>query len=195
MRQRTEAPQVWVYPARLAFERQQRFEFRLGPREISPQDLPLPLALHIPLSTSQKISMNPSNNTAPNTARVDGDLVEQAHPGRGVPSHDPASAAQFLLEPEKAEREADSVLMGGGMVAGVATGATVGALVAGPVGVVVDGTAGAVVGALGAAIPGTAMNPDDSSSAGAAPSDTAHLHSKDIAGGGRTNEPVDKSIT
>ena len=139
--------------------------------------------------------MNQSTTTQPNTALVDGDLVEQAHPGRGVPSQDPASAAQFLLEPDEAEREANSVLMGGGMVAGVATGAAVGVMVAGPVGVVVGGAAGAVLGALGAAAAGTVMNPDDSSSASAAPTDTARLHNKDSAGGGRPNEQVDKSIT
>ncbi len=94
--------------------------------------------------------MNQSSTTPPNVAPADEDLVEQAHPGHGVPSQDPASTAQFPLEPEEAEREANSVLMGGGMVAGAATGAAVGVAVAGPVGVVVGGTVGAVVGALGA---------------------------------------------
>ncbi len=127
--------------------------------------------------------MNQSSTTPPNVAPADEDLVEQAHPGHGVPSQDPASTAQFPLEPEEAEREANSVLMGGGMVAGAATGAAVGVAVAGPVGVVVGGTVGAVVGALGASAAGTAMNPDDSSSAGRAPTDTARLHDKDSADG------------
>ncbi|MEO7939446.1 MAG: hypothetical protein ABIR55_12550, partial [Burkholderiaceae bacterium] len=67
-----------------------------------------------------------------NAAPVDEDLDEQAHPGHGVPSQDPTATAQFLLEPEESEREANSVLMGGGMVAGAATGAAVGVVVAGP---------------------------------------------------------------
>lgn len=117
--------------------------------------------------------MNRPSTTPPITAPVDEDLVEQAHAGHGVPSQDPASAAQFPLQPEEAEREAKSVLMGGGMVAGVATGATVGVVVAGPVGAVVGGTAGAVVGALGAAVAGTIVNPDDSTRKDQAPKDTA----------------------
>ena len=94
--------------------------------------------------------MNPAFTKALSAAPVDEDLVQQAHPGHGVPSQNPASAAQFLLGPEEAEREANSVLMGGGMVAGAATGAAVGVVLAGPVGVVVGGTLGAVVGAVGA---------------------------------------------
>lgn len=117
--------------------------------------------------------MNRPSTTPPNTTPVDADLVEQAHQGHGVPSQDPASVAQFPLEPEEAAREANSVFMGGGMVAGVATGATVGVVVAGPVGAVVGGTAGAVVGALGAAVAGTMMNPDDSGSNSKEPTDPA----------------------
>ncbi len=106
--------------------------------------------------------MNPSSTTPLNTTPVDEDLAEQAHPGHGVPSQDPASAAQFPLGPEEAQREANSALMGGGVVAGAATGAAIGAAVAGPVGVVVGGTLGTVVGALGASAAGTIANPDDS---------------------------------
>jgi len=106
--------------------------------------------------------MNPSSNTPLNTAPVDEDLALQARPGHGMPSQDPASAAQFPLEPEEAQREANSALMGGGLVAGAATGATLGVVVAGPLGVVVGGAMGAVVGALGAAAAGTRVNQDDS---------------------------------
>ena len=109
--------------------------------------------------------MNQSSTTPLNRAPVDEDLVEQAQPGHGVPSQDPASAAQFPLEPAQAQREANSVLTGGGLVAGVATGAAIGAAVAGPVGVVVGGSLGAVVGALGAAAAGTMVNTEGSSSA------------------------------
>ena len=97
--------------------------------------------------------MNP--NTTPLTdTPVDADLAEQANPGHGVPSQDPASAAQVPLEPEEAQREAKSVLVGGGVIAGAAAGAAIGAVVAGPVGVVVGGTLGTVVGALGAGAAG-----------------------------------------
>jgi predicted dithiol-disulfide oxidoreductase (DUF899 family) len=75
------------------------------------------------------------------------------------------SAAQFPLEPSEVKREAKSILMGGGMVAGAASGATVGVVVAGPVGVVVGSAVGAVVGVLGAAAAGSIVNPAGSSGA------------------------------
>ena len=133
--------------------------------------------------------------TAPlNTVTVDDDLIEQAHPGHGVPSQDPASAAQFPLEPEEAEREANSALTGGGLVAGAATGAAIGVMVAGPVGVVVGGSLGAVVGALGAAAAGTMVNPDDATSTDTAPAQTVRMHTEDSAGGGRPTAQLDKVI-
>ena len=119
--------------------------------------------------------MNPPSSVPSNSAPVDEDLVEQAHAGHGIPSQDPASAAQFALRPEEAEREAKSVLVGGGVMAGAATGAAVGVVVGGPVGVVVGGTLGAVVGALGAAAAGTMVNPKIASSADTAPADAARL--------------------
>jgi hypothetical protein len=97
------------------------------------------------------------------TAPHDPDLAEQARPGHGVPSQDPDPAAQIPLEPEEAEREAKSVLTGGGLVGGAAIGATIGVVAGGPVGVVVGGTLGAVAGALGGAAAGAAMNPGESS--------------------------------
>ena len=93
------------------------------------------------------------------TAPVDKDLAEQARPGHGVPSQDPDPAAQFMLNPEEAEREAKSVVAGGAAVGGAAIGAAIGVAVAGPVGVVVGGTVGAVVGALGGAAAGAAVKP------------------------------------
>ena len=119
--------------------------------------------------------MNPSPTPPSNTASVDGDLAEQARPGCGIPSQDPRPAAQMPLKPEEAEREAKSVLTGGGMMAGAATGATVGLAVAGPVGVVVGATLGAVAGAMGGAAAGTMVRPEDRSSADTAPADTAEL--------------------
>ena len=113
--------------------------------------------------------MNPSSTTSPHTVPVDEDLAEQAHPGQGIPSQDPASAAQFPLEREEAEREVKSVFVGGGMVAGAAVAATIGVVVAGPVGVVVGSTLGAVAGAIGAAAAGSMANPEDSSSGGTTP--------------------------
>jgi uncharacterized membrane protein len=70
------------------------------------------------------------------------------------------------LEPEEADREAKSVMTGGGVVGGAAIGATIGVAVGGPVGGVVGGTLGAVVGALGGVAAGTLMNPGASTSVG-----------------------------
>lgn len=105
--------------------------------------------------------MNISTTLSSPTLPVDKDLAEQARPGHGIPSQDPDPAAQVALSPEEAEREAKSVMTGGGMVGGAAIGAGIGVAVAGPVGVVVGGTLGAVAGALGGAAAGTVMNPKD----------------------------------
>ena len=102
-----------------------------------------------------------SSITEPTGAKpVDPDLAEQAVPGHGVPSQDPNPAAQVGLSPEEAEREAKSVLTGGGVVAGIATGAAVGAVVAGPVGILVGGTIGAVAGVIGSNAAGNLLNPE-----------------------------------
>jgi hypothetical protein len=108
--------------------------------------------------------MNSIINRPPSAAARDEDLAEQARPGHGIPSQDPDPAAQVALEPEEAEREAKSVMTGGGMVGGAAIGAGIGVAVAGPVGVVVGGTLGAVAGALGGAAAGTMMSPDAANS-------------------------------
>ena len=129
--------------------------------------------------------MNPSGTLPPNPAPADEDLAEQARPGYGVPSQDPRPAAQTLLLPEEAEREAKSVLVGGGVMAGAATGATIGVVVAGPVGVVVGAALGAVAGALGAAAAGTVVNPEGSRSTDTASASTVRLHIDDSGGGGR----------
>jgi pimeloyl-ACP methyl ester carboxylesterase len=129
--------------------------------------------------------MNPSAIPLPDAAPVDEDMVEQAHPGHGIPSQDPDPAAQTLLEPKEAEREAKSVLMGGGMVAGMATGAAIGVVVAGPVGVLVGATLGAAAGAVGGAAAGTAANPADPGRAEALPTDAVRLHIEDSGGKGR----------
>lgn len=108
--------------------------------------------------------MNSSATQPPGPKAVDPDLAEQAVPGHGVPSQDPDPAAQVGLNPEEAERESKSVLIGGGLVAGMATGAAVGAVVAGPVGILVGGTLGAVAGAAGSSAVGGLVNPDSASS-------------------------------
>ena len=77
---------------------------------------------------------------------VDPDTAEQAVPGHGVPSQDPEAEAQVGLSAHEAAREAKSVLTGGGLVAGMVTGAGVGAVVAGPVGILAGGTLGAIAG-------------------------------------------------
>lgn len=106
-----------------------------------------------------------SSKTGPIDGKpVDPDLADQAVPGHGVPSQDPDPAAQVGLDPKEAERESKSVLIGGGLVAGVATGAAVGAAVAGPVGVVVGGTVGAVAGVVGSSATGKLMKPESTDS-------------------------------
>lgn len=98
--------------------------------------------------------MNSSASALTDVKPVDPDLAEQAVPGHGVPSQDPEGAAQVGLSPAEAERESKSVLIGGGLVAGMATGAAVGAVVAGPVGIVVGGSLGAVAGVVGSGAAG-----------------------------------------
>ncbi len=106
--------------------------------------------------------MNPSNTTptvilsADSADPADPDLAEQAVPGHGIPSQDPSPAAQTALQPEEAQREANSALAGGGMVAGAVAGSAIGAVVGGPVGVVVGAAAGAVAGAVAGAAGGAA---------------------------------------
>jgi non-heme chloroperoxidase len=117
--------------------------------------------------------VNSSATVPSHTAPRDPDLAEQARSGHGIPSQDPDPEAQTPLEPEEAEREAKSVLTGGGVVGGAAVGATIGAVVGGPVGVAVGGTLGAVAGALGGAAAGAAMKPGDPSTAEIEPEDTA----------------------
>ena len=102
--------------------------------------------------------MNASTGQPSTSTPIDKDLAEQARPGHGIPSQDPDGAAQSPLSAEEAKREAGSVLTGGGVMVGAATGAAIGIAVAGPVGVVVGGTVGAVAGALGGAAAGSAIN-------------------------------------
>lgn len=117
--------------------------------------------------------MNPSTIHPADETPVDPDLTEQAVPGHGVPSQDPTPGAQVALDPEEAERESNSAMMGGGVIAGSAAGAAIGVAVAGPVGVLVGGTIGAIVGALGGSAAGTLVDTDTPSSADDAPTDAA----------------------
>ena len=134
--------------------------------------------------------MNTLTPPISNTPPLDEDLAEQAKPGHGIPSQDPDAAAQTQLKPHEAEREANSVLIGGGVMAGVATGAAIGVAVAGPVGVLVGATVGAVAGAMGGVAAGAATSTGDSKStdtAGAekAVPDSVRLHIDDTGGSGR----------
>lgn len=129
--------------------------------------------------------MNPSAIPPSSTAFVDEDLAAQARPGHGIPSQDPNPGAQFALAPEEAEREAKSVMMGGGMVAGMATGAAIGVAVAGPVGVLVGASLGAAAGALGGAAAGATADLDQSSTADVVHADTVRMHIEDSGGSGR----------
>src|SRR5437899_12257415 len=91
--------------------------------------------------------MNPSATSPWNPAPADEDLVEQARPRYGILSQDPRPAAQLPLKPEEAQREANSVLVGGGVIVGAAAGAAIGVAMAGTggveVGVAVWGIGGA----------------------------------------------------
>ena len=130
--------------------------------------------------------MTPTTAAPTRTAPADEDLAEQARPGHGVPSQDPDPAAQLPLETVEAEREANSVLVGGGAMAGAVAGAGIGVLVAGPVGVVVGSTLGAVAGALGGAAAGTLSDAGDQAGTDSAPPQSSvHLHVEDSGGGGR----------
>ncbi len=129
--------------------------------------------------------MNPSTTQPPKTTPADEDLAEQARPGHGIASQDPDPAAQTLLQPEKAEHGANSVLMGGGVVAGMAAGAAIGVAVADPVGVMVGATLGGIAGALGLAATVATAGPEDSSSTEITPAESVHLHVEDSGGSGR----------
>jgi non-heme chloroperoxidase len=129
--------------------------------------------------------MNPPITASPPSRPVDQDLAEQARPGHGIPSQDPGPGAQMPMEPGEAQREADSVLMGGGAVAGAATGAAVGVAVAGPVGVLVGATLGAVAGALGGAAAAAAGSPMEAGQGDQAAAGGVRLHIEDSGGGGR----------
>lgn len=93
--------------------------------------------------------MRSSSNRPANVASADKDLAEQARPGHGIPSQDPTPAAQLPLQPGEAQREAKSVLVGGGVMAGAPAGAAIGVAAGGPVGVLIGGTLGAVAGIVG----------------------------------------------
>jgi non-heme chloroperoxidase len=123
--------------------------------------------------------MNPLTTPPSSTTPVDEDLAEQAKPGHGIPSQDPDAAAQTQLKPHEAEREANSVLIGGGMAAGTATGAAIGVAVAGPVGVLVGATLGAVAGALGGVAAGATVTTEDSNKVDKAPKDSVRPHIDD----------------
>lgn len=129
--------------------------------------------------------MDPAATPPSRTAPVDEDLARQARPGHGIPSQDPDPAAQQPLADRESEREAHSVLMGGGMVAGAATGAAVGVAVGGPAGVLVGATLGAVAGALGGAAAAPMAAPEGHAGTGATPTETVCLHIEDSGGRGR----------
>lgn len=127
----------------------------------------------------------PAPNSNPYAAPVDQDLVDQARPGYGVPSQDPRPAAQTLLGPSEAMREANSVLVGGGAMAGTAAGAAIGVAVGGPVGVVVGAAIGGVAGALGTAVASIAASHHGKADSASTPADAVKLHIDDTGGNGR----------
>ncbi len=128
-----------------------------------------------------KPSLTPHSAPVP----TDEDLHDLARPGHGIPSQDPDPAAQIPLEPEEALRESRSVLIGGGLVVGTATGAAVGVAAAGPVGVIVGATLGAVAGALGGAAAGDYEHPPGADVKDSLIDSSVRLHIEDTGGSGR----------
>ena len=104
--------------------------------------------------------MQPPYGTPDAAAPRNPDLAEQAVPGHGVPSQDPDPAAQVGLTHDEAEREAKSVYVGGGAMAGLVAGAAAGAAIGGPIGVLVGGTAGTIAWVLGGEAAGQATEPE-----------------------------------
>lgn len=129
--------------------------------------------------------MTPSTTPPSKPDTTDQDLAEQARPGHGIPSQDPDSSAQFLLNPGETAREAESVLVGGAMVAGAASGAGIGALVGGPVGVLVGASVGAMAGALGGAAAASTVGVETPANAPLEFESDVHLHTDDSGGSGR----------
>lgn len=108
---------------------------------------------------------------------IDDDLADQAHLGHGGLHQDTDPATQFAIQSKEVKGEANSVLVGGSLVAGAATGAAIGAVVAGPVGVAMGATLGAVVGALGRTIVDDAERLEVESRADSAPGHSIELRS------------------
>lgn len=101
--------------------------------------------------------MNPATIEAMNR---DNDLAARSRVPEGHPSQNPDPAAQVPLAPAESERESQSALVGGGVVAGAAAGAAIGTVIAGPAGSLVGGTVGLVAGGLGGAAAGQVIHPE-----------------------------------
>jgi pimeloyl-ACP methyl ester carboxylesterase len=131
--------------------------------------------------------MNPITKPLSGAVDADEDLAEQARPGHGIPSQDTDPGAQVALESDEAQREVQSVLTGGGAVAGAATGGAIGVAVAGPLGVVVGVALGAVAGALGGVAAATAASSENADIVGTLPASPVRLYMEDS---GSTGRPV-----
>lgn len=119
-----------------------------------------------------------------NLKSVDADMADQANPGHGIPSQDPDNAAQTPLEAHEIEREANSVMVGGGVMAGAVAGVAIGAVTAGPMGILVGASLGAVVGALGGVAVGVSANSVEVPIDEPATAPYVHLHIEDSGGNG-----------
>lgn len=129
--------------------------------------------------------MNPLTTPSSTPTAVDTDLTEQAKPGHGIPSQDPDPSAQTALTAHEVEREANSALVGGGLVAGAVTGAAIGVALGGPVGIVAGATLGAVAGVMGGSAAGAAASTEVPSSSDTVPAHAVRLHIEDSGGSGR----------
>ena len=84
---------------------------------------------------------------SPARSHQDQDLHHMAKIGHGVPSQDPSAQAQYPLDEAERLRELQSSFSGGGLLSGIALGAPLGMLCAGPVGVMLGCLLGAIAGA------------------------------------------------
>jgi non-heme chloroperoxidase len=139
--------------------------------------------------------VSPIPNPTPTTAPADPDLAQQARPGYGVPSQDPRPAAQVPLEPEEMMREANSVLVGGGAMAGTAAGAAIGVALGGPVGVLVGAAIGGVAGAVGTAAASIAASGHHADGAEGAERRAPARHAGPAGGAAATAAPAATAAT
>ena len=102
---------------------------------------------------------NPLTTPPPDTVPADEDLAEQANPGHGIASQDPNAAAQTALDPQQADREANSVLLGVAWWQVRPRALLLESRLQARLGVLAAATVGAIAGAAGGAAAGATGRP------------------------------------